>query len=94
MTLSSRAERGLRTSADHFQIVIDGTPVLVPAGITVAAALMNANLPIRTSVTHEPRAALCGMGICHECRVTIDGRQHQRSCLATVAPGMMVSRNA
>jgi sarcosine oxidase subunit alpha len=81
-------------SADLFQVTIDGMPVVVPRGITVAAALMNAELPIRTSVTGEPRAALCGMGICHECRVTIDGREHQRSCLVPVAPGMVIARDA
>ena len=81
-------------SADLFQITVDGATIVVPRGITVAAALMNADLAIRTSVTQEARAALCGMGICHECRVTIDGREHQRSCIAVVAPGMAISRNA
>ena len=80
-------------SPDLFQIMVDGQSVVVPRGITVAAALMNADLPIRASVSQQPRAALCGMGICHECRVTIDGRAHQRSCLVIVAPGMVVSRN-
>ena len=81
-------------SADLFQVTIDGAIVVVPRGITVAAALMNADLAIRTSVSREPRAALCGMGVCHECRVTIDGREHQRSCLAVVAPGMVIVRDA
>jgi predicted molibdopterin-dependent oxidoreductase YjgC len=81
-------------SADLFQVTIDGVPVVVPRGITVAAALMNGELSIRRSVTAEPRAALCGMGICHECRVTIDGREHQRSCLIPVAPGMVIARDA
>jgi predicted molibdopterin-dependent oxidoreductase YjgC len=81
-------------NADLFQITIDGAAVVVPRGISVAAALMNAGLTIRTSVSGEPRAALCGMGICHECRVTIDGRAHQRSCTIAVAPGMAVTRDA
>lgn len=80
--------------ADLFQITIDGVAIVVPRGVTVAAAMMNAGLPIRTSVSHEPRAALCGMGICHECRVTIDGRAHVRSCMVMVAPGMSVDRHA
>jgi predicted molibdopterin-dependent oxidoreductase YjgC len=83
----------VRTSADLFSITVDGTVVIVPQGITVAAALMNAGLTVRQSVQGEPRAALCGMGICQECRVTIDGRQHQRSCLRTVAPGMVIRRD-
>lgn len=91
--MSSRAERGTRTSADLFQITVDGVTVVVPRGITVAAALMNAGLPIRKSVGGTPRAALCGMGICFECRVTIDGRPQQRSCMIPVAPGMTVTRH-
>jgi len=80
-------------SADFFQITVDGVHVMVPRGISVAAALMNAGLPLRLSVSGEPRAVLCGMGICHECRVTIDGRDHQRSCLTAVAPGMTITRD-
>ena len=78
---------------DRVRIIIDGVEVEVAAGSSVAAALMNARLPIRTSVHGDPRGALCGMGICHECRVTIDGRAHRRSCMTTVAPGMVISRD-
>ena len=80
-------------SADLFQITVDGVAVVVPRGVSVAAALMNAGLPLRESVRGEPRAALCGMGICHECRLTIDGRAHRRACMHAVAPGMVVSRD-
>jgi sarcosine oxidase subunit alpha len=80
-------------SSDLFQITIDGVRVVVPRGITVAAALMNADLPLRASVAGEPRAALCGMGICQECRVTIDGRAYQRACMIAVRAGMSVERN-
>ena len=34
----------------------------------------------RRSVTGQPRGPLCGMGICMECCVTINGRPHCRSC--------------
>ena len=43
------------------------------------------------SVSGEPRAPLCGMGTCYECRVTIDGVAHRRACLVTVADGMHVT---
>jgi D-hydroxyproline dehydrogenase subunit gamma len=81
-------------NADHFSVTIDGVTVFVPRGLSVAAALMNAGLPLRASVQGEPRSALCGMGVCHECRLTIDGRAHVRACLVAVAPGMIISRNA
>lgn len=75
------------------EITVDGERQRVEPGISVAAALMNAGLPLRRSVRGQPRSALCGMGVCHECRVTIDGRAHQRACLAVVTPGMVVSRD-
>ncbi len=76
------------------RITVDGAVLDVAVGVSVAAALMNASLPIRVSVSGEPRAALCGMGVCQECRVTIDGRSFQRSCLVAVRDGMVISHEA
>lgn len=50
-------------------------------GAVVAAALAQAGQTrFRLSVRGEPRGPLCGMGICMECRVTINGQPHVRSC--------------
>jgi len=60
-------------------------------GTTVAAAILNCGIStVRRSVSQAPRGPLCGMGICFECRVTIDGVPHQRSCTTLVTPGMEV----
>lgn len=73
-------------------ILADGRPVRVPAGVTVAAALLDLGLSaFRRSVSGDPRAPLCGMGTCYECRVTIDDVAHRRACLITVADGMHVT---
>ncbi|MEZ4650125.1 MAG: FAD-dependent oxidoreductase [Candidatus Eisenbacteria bacterium] len=45
----------------------------------------------RSGRFEEPRAPICGMGICHECRVTVDGVPQVRSCLTVVRPGMVVT---
>jgi D-hydroxyproline dehydrogenase subunit gamma len=71
-------------------VVVNGRSILMPEGSTVAAALLNANTPCRTSVLGEPRTALCGMGICFECRAVIDGIPHQRSCQIPCRNGMTV----
>jgi D-hydroxyproline dehydrogenase subunit gamma len=77
---------------DHVTIFVDEAPIEAQAGISVAAALMNAGRTrFRTSVSGEPRGLLCAMGICFECRVTIDGQKHRRACMATCAPGMRIS---
>jgi D-hydroxyproline dehydrogenase subunit gamma len=63
----------------------------VPAGITVAAAIAQLKLPCRRSVNGEWRAPFCGMGVCFECRVRIDGNAHERACMTLVRDGMQVS---
>jgi D-hydroxyproline dehydrogenase subunit gamma len=70
---------------------VNGGEVRVARGTTVAAMLFeNGVMRFRRSASGEPRSALCGMGICFECRVTIDGRAHQRSCQILCASGMEV----
>ena len=72
-------------------IHVDGAACRAAAGISVAAALLNAGTwGFRRSVLGEPRGPLCGMGSCHECRVTIDGTAHRRACLVLVADGMRI----
>jgi sarcosine oxidase subunit alpha len=71
-------------------LTVNGSPVTVVAGATVAVAVAVAGQACRTSVTGEPRGPLCGMGICFECRVQIDGTPHCRSCQIVCAPGMEV----
>ncbi|HUF04229.1 MAG TPA: (2Fe-2S)-binding protein [Aridibacter sp.] len=75
--------------AETVTFKIDGTEHETSPGTTVAAAMLNAGVTaFRTSVTGEPRAPLCGMGICFECRVKIDGTENVRSCLEPVREGM------
>jgi D-hydroxyproline dehydrogenase subunit gamma len=77
---------------ENVRIVVDGRELTVQPGSTVAAAILDSGQSkFRTSVTGQPRAALCGMGICFECRVTIDGRHDCRSCQVPVRQGMVVS---
>jgi aerobic-type carbon monoxide dehydrogenase small subunit (CoxS/CutS family) len=76
---------------DRVLLTVDGMTVDVPAGAMVSAAVAMAGVSAyRRSVSGEPRGPLCGMGICFECRVTIDGRAHCRSCQVVCQPGMEV----
>lgn len=73
------------------RIQINRRVVETAEGSTVAAAMLAAGeMTFRRSVTGEPRAALCGMGICFECRVTIDGIGQVRSCQQIVRDGMVI----
>ena len=59
-----------------FNITVDGEALTVPEGISVAAALALTGDPTtRQAVNGDPRAPFCGMGICQECRSTVDGRR-------------------
>ena len=69
---------------------VNGAPVIVVAGATVAVAVAIAGQACRTSVSGEPRGPLCGMGICYECRVSINGMPHCRSCQVLCQSGMDV----
>ncbi|HLH18894.1 MAG TPA: (2Fe-2S)-binding protein [Bryobacteraceae bacterium] len=72
-------------------VKVNGRPVEVPEGAMVSAAVsMAGETRFRRSVSGEPRGPLCGMGICFECRVTVDGRPHVRSCQMPCRPGMEV----
>jgi sarcosine oxidase subunit alpha len=78
-------------SGDSVAISVDGRVVRVPAGTSVAAALLASGVrAFRRSVQGESRAPLCGMGVCYECRVTIDGVPHRRACLVPVLEGLQV----
>ena len=80
-----------RAEAGSVDIRVDGRIHRVASDASVAAALLSAHVTaFRTSVGGEPRGPLCGMGICFECRVTVDGVPHRRACLEAVRPGMEV----
>jgi hypothetical protein len=81
--------------SEPIRLRVDGHPVDVPAGSMVSAAVAIAGATkFRRSVTGEPRAPLCGMGICFECRVTINGRAHCKSCQIPCEAGMEVETDA
>lgn len=73
------------------QLTMNGRTVRAPAGSVVAAAIANAGIgAFRRSVRGEARAPLCGMGICFECRVTIDDQPDRLSCQTVCRDGMRV----
>lgn len=77
---------------ESIELRVNGRTVFVPVGTSVAAAVaISGQDKFRESITGESRAPLCGMGICMECRVTLDGTAHARSCLIPCTSGMEVT---
>jgi sarcosine oxidase subunit alpha len=72
-------------------IIVNGARVAASEECSVAAAILGAGISgFRKSVSGESRGPLCGMGICFECRVTIDGTMHSRSCQIACRDGMVI----
>jgi len=72
-------------------IRVNGVPRRVPGDISLAAALWRLDQPtFRRDASGAPRAPLCAMGICYECRVTVDGVTGVRACLVPVREGLAV----
>lgn len=69
----------------------DGEPLTAYVGETVAMALWAAGIKALRMSPKEgaPRGVFCGMGVCQECVVVIDGRLSE-SCLTLVRPGLSV----
>lgn len=77
---------------DRITIQVNGCPVSVYQGESVHAALMASGyLALRQSrIQGEPRGVFCGMGVCYECLVTIDGKPNQRACMRQVEENMEI----
>lgn len=74
---------------ESFTITVNGAAVTIPMGTTALAAIFSVgHSTVRRSISGEPRGPLCAMGICFECRATVNGRSHSRTCQLLCAPGM------
>lgn len=73
-------------------LTVDGEPIVAHEGETVHGALAAAGIQIlgQNSKTRSPRGILCGMGICYQCRVTINGIPDQRACMTPATDHMMI----
>lgn len=79
----------------RMRLRVDGELVEVPEGTTVAGAVLaSGRTGFRRALDGALRGPLCGMGVCFECRVRIDGRDHQRSCMIPCVDGMEVVTDA
>ncbi len=73
------------SSGDRICFVFDGRPVTAAAGQSLAAALTAARmLSLRETATGGARGVFCGMGVCQDCLVVVDGVPNQRACMFKV----------
>jgi thioredoxin reductase len=80
---------------DTVLISFDGRPVEARVGESLAAALTAAGIrTLRTTRSDAERGIFCGMGVCQDCLVEVDGRPNQRACMTKVERGMTVRPEA
>ena len=77
---------------NRVNVTINGQPVQVSEGDTVAAAVLVHGLPSTrtTPVSGAPRAPFCLMGDCIECLMVIEGKANLRACMKLVREGMRI----
>ena len=79
--------------SDTIEIVFEGTPIAARVGESVAAALAaHGILSLRTTRDAAERGMFCGMGVCQDCLVEIDGKPEQRACMTKVDRPLQVRR--
>ena len=76
----------------NIEFTFDGEKIDAIAGQSVAAALLAANQRTlrKTRFNNNDRGVFCGIGVCFDCLVVIDGITNQRACLIEAKPGMKV----
>jgi len=76
----------------NIEFTFDGKKIDAITGQSVAAALLAANQRTlrKTRFNNNERGVFCGIGVCFDCLVVIDGVTNQRSCLIEAKPGMKV----
>ena len=74
-------------------LLLDGREVTAYEGETVAAVLLaEGHVATRTTPGGSPRGVYCGMGVCFDCLVVLDGVPNTRACVTWVRAGMDVRR--
>jgi D-hydroxyproline dehydrogenase subunit alpha len=70
---------------ERVSFVFDGRPLTATVGQSLAAALTAAGiLSLRETATGGARGVFCGMGVCQDCLVVVDGVPNQRACMLKI----------
>jgi len=78
-----RLEQGIQRGT-AFEVTIDGEALMAYPGETLATVLLSAG----------QNKLYCGMGICFDCLVTLDGRPNVRACITLAQPGAQIERQS
>jgi predicted molibdopterin-dependent oxidoreductase YjgC len=87
LRMTAAVERG-RT----LRMVVDGRTLEAYEGESIAAALLASGQKVTrwTARAGEARGYFCGMGVCQDCLVTVDGLPNVRACMTPARDGLRV----
>lgn len=84
---------GIRRTTEAFSFSFDGREVKAYPGESVAAALLAEGIyGFREMAGGQLRGVFCGMGVCGECQLLVDG-ESKRACMESARPGIEASRH-
>ena len=75
------------------RMTFEGQEVTAHPGQSVGAALVEAGVRSwrTTRKGGRPRGLFCGIGVCYDCLITVDGVPNQRACLVPAAEGLSLT---
>lgn len=90
MSTYSLGESG--NAREAVSVSFDGRPLMAAPGQSIGAALVSNGITAWRSTRKDarPRGLFCGIGVCFDCLVTVDGVANQRACLVEVQKGMEI----
>ena len=84
---------GVAVRSDGISFMFEGRTIECRAGVSIAAALADVGeFQLRAAGDEDMRGIFCGMGVCQECRVNINGQHGIRACMTSAKPGIEVRR--
>ena len=76
----------------EIEFTFDGKTISAISGQSVGAALLAANQRSlrKTRFNKNKRGIFCGIGVCFDCLVVVDGVTNQRACIIEARSGMQI----
>ncbi len=74
------------------KITVNGVVITAIEGEPIVSALIAAGIMTfrETRVLKEPRGYFCGIGLCSDCMMVVDGVPNVRTCITPVRDGMTI----
>ncbi|UCF92880.1 MAG: (2Fe-2S)-binding protein [Desulfobacterales bacterium] len=89
--INRRVEKGVARGRE-FEIEVDGEKLRAHEGETIAAVMLAAGRRTfrQTGLRQQARGYYCGIGLCHECMMVVNGVPNTRTCQTLATPGCRV----